>query len=130
MLCRRKRVILLAAAFRTVTVGLALLFDHVFSDYDTSTSLSSRKECDVTLQAEDDSVLSNLVVWDTVFFVRIAQCGYEYEQYHAFFPLLPSQLHHHQSTKSFCDTSRNHAMDRCPFRLSNFSRRHSCEVVV
>jgi Mannosyltransferase (PIG-V) len=36
--------------------------------------------------------LGQLAVWDSVFFVRIAQCGYEYEQFHAFFPLLPTVL--------------------------------------
>ena len=28
-------------------------------------------------------------MWDSVYYVRIAQCGYEYEQTYAFFPLLP-----------------------------------------
>ena len=36
--------------------------------------------------------LSRAAVWDSVFFVRIAQCGYEYEQFYAFFPLLPTFL--------------------------------------
>lgn len=27
--------------------------------------------------------------WDAVYFLRIAQAGYEFEQFHAFFPLLP-----------------------------------------
>ncbi|KAL1810251.1 hypothetical protein ACET3Z_027241 [Daucus carota] len=29
------------------------------------------------------------IVWDSVYFVRIAQCGYEYEQSYVFWPLLP-----------------------------------------
>eukprot|EP00897_Mesotaenium_endlicherianum_P010090 jgi/Mesen1/9109/ME000058S08608 len=33
--------------------------------------------------------LAGAAVWDGVFFVRVARCGYEYEQMHAFFPLLP-----------------------------------------
>ena len=36
--------------------------------------------------------LERLAVWDTQFFVRIAQCGYEFEQFHAFFPLVPFLL--------------------------------------
>ncbi|CAI5466177.1 unnamed protein product [Closterium sp. Yama58-4] len=33
--------------------------------------------------------LEGVVVWDSVFFHRIALCGYEFEQAYAFFPLLP-----------------------------------------
>jgi len=36
--------------------------------------------------------LTGLAVWDSAFFVRVARCGYEYEQFHAFFPLLPLLL--------------------------------------
>ncbi|XP_015960212.1 uncharacterized protein LOC107484108 [Arachis duranensis] len=37
--------------------------------------------------------LENGVVWDSVYFVRIAQCGgYEYEQTYAFLPLLPISI--------------------------------------
>ena len=30
-----------------------------------------------------------MMVWDSMFFGRIAQAGYEYEQFYAFFPLFP-----------------------------------------
>ncbi|CAN8312026.1 unnamed protein product [Cochlearia groenlandica] len=33
--------------------------------------------------------LENGIVWDSVYFIRIAECGYEYEQAYAFLPLLP-----------------------------------------
>ena len=32
------------------------------------------------------------MVWDSVFFSRIALCGYEYEQFYAFFPFLPGNI--------------------------------------
>lgn len=32
---------------------------------------------------------ASLMVWDSMFFGRIAQEGYEYEQFYAFFPLFP-----------------------------------------
>ena len=35
------------------------------------------------------AAIENLVVWDAVYYIRIAECGYEYEQTHAFFPALP-----------------------------------------
>lgn len=34
-------------------------------------------------------MIEGSIVWDAVYFVRIAQCGYEYEQTYAFFALLP-----------------------------------------
>ncbi|KAJ4824739.1 hypothetical protein Tsubulata_014998 [Turnera subulata] len=36
------------------------------------------------------SAIESSVVWDSVYFVRIAECGYEYEQTYAFLPLLPA----------------------------------------
>lgn len=35
------------------------------------------------------AAIEKLVVWDSVYYLRIAECGYEYEQTHAFFPALP-----------------------------------------
>ena len=35
------------------------------------------------------SLLVNMSTWDSVYFLRIATCGYENEQMYAFFPLLP-----------------------------------------
>lgn len=52
------------------------------------------------------SSLLRLAVWDSVFFTRIASCGYEYEQFHAFFPLLPILLR----AASF--TGERHSMSR------------------
>lgn len=36
--------------------------------------------------------LEGLAVWDAVFFLRISQCGYEYDKFHAFFPGLPAAM--------------------------------------
>jgi GPI mannosyltransferase 2 len=36
--------------------------------------------------------------WDSLYFVRIAQCGYETEKTHAFFPLLPALMRGLQAT--------------------------------
>ena len=32
---------------------------------------------------------AKLVVWDSMFYMHIAKCGYDFEQFYAFFPLLP-----------------------------------------
>ena len=37
--------------------------------------------------------IEEVVVWDSVYYMRIAECGYEYEQTHAFFPALPLLMH-------------------------------------
>lgn len=56
------------------------------------------------VRRSDTAGLQRLAVWDTLFFARIAQCGYEYEQFHAFFPLIPRLLAwlsgecHHQTS--------------------------------
>lgn len=96
------KVLLLATAVRVLILGAAVTFDAILPDYDSSISLhiqscqnaedlqsnkSTATERLTALTAR--SALAKLAVWDSVFFVRIAKCGYEYEQFHAFFPLLP-----------------------------------------
>ncbi|EFA76240.1 phosphatidylinositol glycan [Heterostelium album PN500] len=40
-----------------------------------------------------DSTIKRLFVkWDSIYYIRIAEYGYEFEQYHAFFPLYPMTL--------------------------------------
>lgn len=36
--------------------------------------------------------LEGLIVWDSVYFVGIAKCGYEGDKAHAFFPMLPLSM--------------------------------------
>jgi phosphatidylinositol glycan class V len=38
------------------------------------------------------------LAWDSLHYLRIAQCGYETEQSHAFFPLLPGAMRAAQAT--------------------------------
>ncbi len=96
------QVLLLATAVRVLVLSAAVTFDAVLPDYDSSVSLLTQS-CRATgdLQARQHAAtesftavpargaLAKLAVWDSVFFIRIAKCGYEYEQFHAFFPLLP-----------------------------------------
>ena len=46
------------------------------------------------------------MVWDSMFFGRIVQAGYEHEQFYAFFPLYPALVR----VLSACGTS---VVDRC-----------------
>lgn len=107
------RVVILALLSRILVLGMMFLSDALFVDLDTSSHLimglpcldqgkhqsnatngidfQNRKE---EIQNDENRIESykgqgSMVVWDTVFFVRIAKCGYEHDLNNAFFPLLP-----------------------------------------
>ena len=42
------------------------------------------------------------MAWDSVHYLRIAQCGYETERSHAFFPALPAAMRALQATGARC----------------------------
>lgn len=84
-----------AVVSRLILISLILLWRSLLSPYDTSASINP--SC---LSGSDSgsasvyfprlaSAIEDSIVWDSVYFVRIAQCGYEYEQTYAFLPLLP-----------------------------------------
>ncbi|KAI3705422.1 hypothetical protein L1987_75659 [Smallanthus sonchifolius] len=82
-----------AIASRIVLLTLTVIWRSILSPYDTSASinpscLSSTANATV-LYPRISAAIENGVVWDSVYFVRIALCGYEYEQTYAFLPLLP-----------------------------------------
>lgn len=81
---------------RTVLVALMVLSRALCRPYDTSASLhapclnsSGSLAIHQPVYPRLARFLEEAVVWDGVYYVRIAQCGYEYEQTHAFLPLLP-----------------------------------------
>lgn len=87
-----------ALASRFLLITLIILWRSLLDPYDTSatlnpnclssTSSSSSAEKPALWPSLGSAIESN-IVWDSVYYVRIAQCGYEYEQTYAFFPLLP-----------------------------------------
>ena len=91
-------VLRLAVASRLVVVTLIVFWRLLFDPYDTSASLNP--PCLGERSPPSDSIrwpkiaaaIENSVVWDGVYFVRIAECGYEYEQNYAFLPLLPISM--------------------------------------
>lgn len=79
-----------AAAVRTLVVVLTAVFANVSAPHDSSASLdpslpSAPGRPDLIVQ----KLLSPLGHWDGVFFLHLAQHGYTYEMFHAFFPGLP-----------------------------------------
>ncbi|KAH7532312.1 hypothetical protein FEM48_Zijuj04G0006600 [Ziziphus jujuba var. spinosa] len=94
-----------AVASRLLLLSLILLWRTLLSPYDTSASLNpnclNQHPSPPHAHAHPNpqqqpplwpilaSAIESSVVWDGVYFVRIAQCGYEYEQSYAFLPLLP-----------------------------------------
>ncbi|KAK8664984.1 hypothetical protein V6N13_084751 [Hibiscus sabdariffa] len=87
--------VLKAAIFsRFLLLILTILWRSLLTPYDTSaplnpTCLHNPSSFPPPLLPSIASAIENGVVWDSVYFVRIAHCGYEYEQYYAFLPLLP-----------------------------------------
>ncbi|XP_048425973.1 GPI mannosyltransferase 2 [Pyrus x bretschneideri] len=79
---------------RLLVPTLNFLWRTLLSPYDTSAPINPN--CLSTNPSQQNvlfpsliSAIESSIVWDSVYFVRIAECGYEYEQTYAFFPLLP-----------------------------------------
>ncbi|EOY32361.1 GPI mannosyltransferase 2 isoform 3 [Theobroma cacao] len=91
------KVLKSAILSRLLLLILTLLWRTLLTPYDTSAPLNpaclnnpSPSPPPPPLLPSLASAIENGIVWDSVYFVRIAQCGYEYEQSYAFLPLLPA----------------------------------------
>ncbi|XP_052186716.1 uncharacterized protein LOC127797663 [Diospyros lotus] len=90
-----RMIIRTAMASRLLLISLIVLWRSLLRPYDTSASInptclsSSSSSSPPILFPRIARAIEDSIVWDSVYFVRIAQCGYEYEQSYAFFPLLP-----------------------------------------
>ena len=90
----------IAAISRVAMLLLMLTFDALVDDYDTSGRLSPDDGVSGKSSVSDEHLRSpssplcaaveGLVTWDAVYFQRISEVGYEHEQTHAFFPLIPA----------------------------------------
>ncbi|KZV21696.1 GPI mannosyltransferase 2 [Dorcoceras hygrometricum] len=91
-----------ALASRLLLLTLIILWRSLLCSYDSSSALNP--PCLSTISSNSSnpspsppsvllplvgSAIENSVVWDGVHFLRIAECGYEYEHSYAFLPLLP-----------------------------------------
>ncbi|PKA47155.1 phosphatidylinositol glycan, class V [Apostasia shenzhenica] len=103
---KAERAVFRIAIFsRLLLLALIIVWRSLFPPYDSSARLnpsclsSSSTAGDSTPLAAAaghrvlwpwvGAAIEGSVVWDGVYFVRIAECGYEYEQTYAFQPLLP-----------------------------------------
>jgi phosphatidylinositol glycan class V len=87
---------MLAIFSRFVILALFVFWRILARPYDTSAGLTrpclspNQNDHQVNVKWKTvGSVIENGIVWDSVYYVQIAQCGYEYEQTHAFLPVLP-----------------------------------------
>ncbi|KAL9679927.1 hypothetical protein QQ045_017798 [Rhodiola kirilowii] len=98
---RTHLVLRYAVSSRILLLTLIVLWRSIVDPYDTSALLNPN--CISSSNGSDSDPLVNgtvlwpwiglkiegSIVWDGVYFSRIAQCGYEYEQTYAFLPLFP-----------------------------------------
>ncbi|KAG0450437.1 hypothetical protein HPP92_026757 [Vanilla planifolia] len=98
-----RSVLRLAILSRFLLLTLIITWRSLFPPYDSSAHLnpsclsstldaSLAEPADVVLWPRVGAAIEGSVVWDGVYFVRIAECGYEYEQSYAFLPLLPISM--------------------------------------
>lgn len=88
------RVLWMALVSRCVTLGLIVLQDVLFRDLSTSSHLQyypchGGDELTGHKRSWWLDMMESVIPWDGIYFMRIAQCGYESDQIFAFFPLLP-----------------------------------------
>jgi Mannosyltransferase (PIG-V) len=89
------RVFAMALASRAVLLSTGFLSDFLLPDYDTSAQLQPQA-CNIQGSEHPLAGVSRIVqssaVWDSMYFDRIARCGYEFEHFLAFFPAWPWAL--------------------------------------
>jgi phosphatidylinositol glycan class V len=88
-------IALVAAASRIALLGVGFLSDAVLPDYDSSAELHSSSCTEIDAQIDESPfsrAVRSSIVWDTVYFEHLARCGYEFEQFFAFFPGLPTLM--------------------------------------
>lgn len=95
-----RRLAFFAVCVRLVVLLLTTALDVALPDYDTSKFITPETAKHVSLSPtgglgtalrHPTAPFQGWLVWDSVFFADIRARGYIYEQYFAFFPLLPGE---------------------------------------
>ena len=92
---RERKLLLLALCSRLLAILFIIAADYYFDDLDSSERLQNFSCEGDALSASpmpSNTIIDGLATWDSVYFIRIAKCGYENDMIHAFFPLLPSLM--------------------------------------
>jgi len=88
-----KGVVIHAILSRIAIFGLVLLTVTVVQAYDSSTLVAIQAPVSNPLDAAIKHLFHGFSSWDGIYFTRIAQVGYEFENVFAFFPLYPAIIH-------------------------------------
>ncbi len=80
------RIIVKWAILSRLILWVFSLVNNWIEDYDTSSLVPRAK---TPLDTVVWTLFGSYMKWDSIYFMRIAEVGYEYEQQLAFFPLYP-----------------------------------------
>ncbi|MCO5605109.1 hypothetical protein L7F22_059289 [Adiantum nelumboides] len=92
---RFREVLVFAVLTRAFLFASMILWRVLGRHYDTSALLNppcllpSSRDYAPPLSPKLSGLLEKFIVWDGVYYIRIAECGYEYEQTFAFLPVFP-----------------------------------------
>ena len=90
---QERRVIFISVLSRCVTILLASVVSLWIEPFDTSSYVAYNNIPTAEYKSNFDRILRRSLVgfgnWDGIYFLRISTHDYEFDQCHAFFPLLP-----------------------------------------
>lgn len=90
---QERRLIFVSVLSRCIIILLAAVVSHWIEPFDTSSRVAYNNVPTAEYKSNFDKILRTSLIgfgnWDGIYFLRISTHDYEFDQYHAFFPLLP-----------------------------------------
>lgn len=90
---QERRLIFISLLSRCTIILIAIIVAHWIEPFDTSSYVAYNNIPTAQYKSNFDRILRRSLVgfgnWDGIYFMRISTHDYEFDQYHAFFPLLP-----------------------------------------